>query len=412
MVNKGVTGFNRESGIFNYNFTSALLNFRFNLFGPQFALRPYVFVGGGAMLFDKDLDITEKKVDYIAPSFGGGLNFRITPSLMLNVQETFMYSTNDKRDGKVGGQNDLYLLHSAGITFNFGHKQDADKDGIADRYDKCANTPVGVSVDKFGCPVDTDGDGIADYLDECPGFAGKSELNGCPDKDGDGIADKDDLCPDAAGLFKFNGCPDSDNDGVIDSNDNCPDTNPKYKVDSKGCPMDDDNDGILNEDDRCPDHFGIASLNGCPDRDGDGVADIDDACPDVKGMIANKGCPEIAKEVITKITNIANKVFFQSGKDILAASSKFQLDELAKILFEYESANLVIEGYTDNQGSDESNLLLSQKRTDAVKSYLVGKGINESRITTVGYGEAFPIADNKTAIGREKNRRVVLKTTF
>jgi outer membrane protein OmpA-like peptidoglycan-associated protein len=412
MVSKGVTGFNRPSGYFNYNFTSAILNFRFNLFAPEYAVRPYVFVGAGALLFDKDLDITEKKVDYIAPSFGGGINFRITPTLMLNIQETFMYSTNDERDGQVGEQNDMYLLHSAGITFNFGHKQDADKDGVADRYDKCNSTPEGVTVDKTGCPVDLDNDGIADYLDECPGFAGPKELNGCPDKDGDGFSDKNDLCPEVVGLLAFNGCPDTDSDGIVDSNDDCPDTKAGYKVNSRGCVEDNDNDGIANQDDQCPDMAGAVSLNGCPDKDGDGVADINDGCPDVKGNVANKGCPEITKEVITKITNIANKVFFESGKDVLKVSSKYQLDELAKILNEYDKANLVVEGYTDSQGSDESNLILSQNRTNAVKVYLVGKGINESRITTIGYGEASPIADNKTSAGREKNRRVTLKTTY
>jgi len=412
LVTKGVTGFNQPGGYFNKNFTSALVNFRFNMFGPQYALRPYLFVGAGAMLFDKDLDITEAKVDYIAPSFGGGLNFRITPSLMLNLQETFMYSTSDERDGMVGDNNDAYLLHSAGITFNFGHKKDADGDGVSDRHDKCANTPVNVIVDEIGCPVDFDNDGIADYLDECPDFAGSKELKGCPDIDNDGIADKDDRCPTVFGTLAMSGCPDADGDGVTDLDDDCLNTNPAYKVDSRGCPMDNDKDGVMNEDDRCPDLAGIVSLKGCPDTDGDGVADLDDQCPDVKGTIANKGCPEFTKEVMIKITKIANNVFFESGKNVLKASSMFQLDELAKILKQYDKANLIVEGYTDSQGSDASNLILSQKRTDAVKIYLVGKGIQESRITTVGYGEANPIADNKTAIGREKNRRVILRTAY
>ncbi|MDF1547182.1 MAG: OmpA family protein [Bacteroidales bacterium] len=412
LVTKGVLGFNRPEGYFNNNFTSALLNFRFNLFSPEFALRPYVFVGAGALLFDKNLEITEKKVDFVAPSFGGGLNIRITPSLMLNLQETFMYSTNDERDGSVGDINDAYLFHSVGLTFNFGQKKDADNDGIADRYDKCADTPKDVAVDQNGCPVDFDNDRIADYLDKCPGFAGTQELNGCPDTDKDGIIDINDDCPDVAGIVALKGCPDSDGDGVTDLKDKCPDTKAGYMVNADGCPEDNDKDGILNQDDRCPELAGPASLNGCPDTDGDGVADIDDRCPEVKGMIENKGCPEITKEVITKIASIANKVFFESGKDVLKASSKFQLDELAKILSEYDKAKLLVEGYTDSQGSDASNLVLSQERTDAVKSYLVSKGISSDRITTIGYGEANPVADNKTAAGREKNRRVALVTTY
>ena len=272
------------------------------------------------MLFEKDLTIT-KKVDYIAPSFGGGVNFKLGSSVMLNLQETFLYSTSDGKDGVIGGRNDMYLLHTAGITFNFGKKKDADKDGVSDYRDKCPDTPVSVAVDKAGCPLDKDGDGVADYLDECPDVAGTkalkgcpdkdgdgiadkadncpdiaglAALNGCPDKDGDGIADKDDRCPDVAGLAALKGCPDSDNDGVADLDDKCPNTNAGYKVDATGCPMDNDKDGVINEDDACPDKAGNAALKGCPDTDGDGVADNEDRCPDVKGTIANKGCPEIA----------------------------------------------------------------------------------------------------------------------
>ena len=151
LATKGTIGFNRSTGNFKNDFTSAILNFRFNILGPRSAVRPYLLVGGGAMLFDKNLDITKSKVDFIAPSFGAGVNFRMGPSVMLNIQETFLYSTEDKRDGVVGSENDAYLLHTVGLTFNFGKKKDADKDGVSDRYDKCPNIPANVSVDKAGC---------------------------------------------------------------------------------------------------------------------------------------------------------------------------------------------------------------------------------------------------------------------
>jgi len=88
------------------------------------------------------------------------------------------------------------------------------------------------------------------------------------------------------------------------------------------------------------------------------------------------------------------------------------LDELSKILDKYAGANLFIDGHTDSNGSDAFNINLSQKRTDAVKFYLISKGIDDSRLTATGYGEAKPIADNKTALGRAKNRRVELKTNY
>ena len=414
LITKGTVGYNRNSDYFNTGFTSALLNFRFNVLSSRNAVNPFLFVGGGIMVFDQDLTINPSKIDWAAPSFGGGINFRFGKSINLNLQETFIYSTSDKRDGNavVTKENDFYLLHTIGITYNFGKKKDADKDGVSDRNDKCPDTPLNVAVDKAGCPLDADKDGVPDYLDQCPDVAGVKMLNGCPDKDNDGIADKNDRCPDAAGPSSLKGCPDKDGDGVPDIDDQCPDTKSGYKVDANGCPMDNDKDGIVNELDRCPEAAGPESLKGCPDTDGDGVADMDDRCPGAVGTIANKGCPEIAKADSIKITQIASKIFFETNSDKLKVASLSQLDELVLILKKYESANLLIEGHADSQGADAYNLTLSQKRTDAVKTYLMGKGIMESRLTAIGYGEGRPIADNNTAAGRAKNRRVELKTSY
>jgi len=440
---RGTVGSNHIDPITNEPFkddvSTLTLNARFHILAPTAVVRPYLFVGWGIMSFDKNLTTNKSHIDYAAPSFGAGINLRLSPFVMFNLQEMFIYSTGDSRDGKIGGGNDAYVFHTAGLTFNFGNKKDADKDGVADHADRCPNTPFGVAVDKHGCPIDRDHDGTPDYLDSCPDLAGPAALHGCPDRDHDGIADKDDRCPDIAGPVALKGCPDtdgdgipdiddrcptqpgsaalkgcpdSDHDGVADIDDKCPNTKPGYKVDSTGCPLDDDNDGIVNEEDRCPEQAGPASLKGCPDTDGDGVPDIDDRCPTVPGTIANHGCPEMNKTDIIRITQIASKIFFETNSDKLKLSSLVQLDELATILQRYEAANLTIEGYTDNVGTDERNMTLSQKRADAVKRYLIGKNIAESRLTATGYGKANPIADNKTVIGRAKNRRVELKTSY
>ncbi len=436
---KGAIGYNPSPGVFRVGISTATLNARFNIIGPQYGVRPYVFLGGGIALFDKDLEFTEKKLDYIAPSFGGGINFRLGKSVMLNLNEAFLYSNTDKRDGVVGNENDMYLMHTVGLTFNFGSKNDADKDGVSDYKDKCNDTPAGVAVDNTGCPLDADGDGVADYQDECPAVSGPKELFGCPDTDGDGIVDKNDDCPDVKGLPAFSGCPDTDNDGVTDKNDRCPNdagsielkgcpdadkdgvadlddkcpnTKAGYKVDVSGCTMDNDNDGLVNEEDDCPDKAGVLALKGCPDTDGDGVSDKYDRCPALKGTIENKGCPEMTVEEVKKITNIASRIFFETNSDVLKVASLSQLDELAVILKKYEEANLLIEGHADSQGEDDFNLTLSQKRTESVKAYLMGKGIMESRLTAIGFGETKPIADNSTAAGRAKNRRVALKTSY
>ena len=73
---------------------------------------------------------------------------------------------------------------------------------------------------------------------------------------------------------------------------------------------------------------------------------------------------------------------------------------------------LAIDGHTDNVGSDEMNQTLSDNRAASVKIYLVSKGVAESRITATGHGETMPIADNKTAAGRQQNRRSELTLSF
>ena len=411
-ITKGEIGFSRENAYFRQQINTGTINFRFNVLGDESFIRPYIFAGGGAIMFSKDVTAKQRSYDYAGPSFGGGVNIRMGQAVNFNFQETFLYSTGDNKDGVEKNTNDAYLFHSVGLTFNFGNKKDADKDGIADRNDKCADTPSGVNVDIKGCPLDKDSDGVADFLDACPDIKGLATMKGCPDKDGDGITDAEDRCPDAAGKSEFKGCPDADKVGVVDIDDKCANTDAKYKVDATGCPIDNDKDGIFNEDDACPDQAGIIALKGCNDTDGDGVADNEDRCPTVKGTIANKGCPEMAKEDVKKITQIASKIYFEFDKSILKDISLPQLDALVEILQRYEGANLSIEGHTDNVGEDEYNLTLSQQRTESVKNYLMSKGIFESRLTAIGFGETQPIADNKTKSGQAINRRVELKASY
>ena len=114
------------------------------------------------------------------------------------------------------------------------------------------------------------------------------------------------------------------------------------------------------------------------------------------------------EEIVKKIDILAKRIYFETGKYKLLAKSNASLDEVIKILNENPSFNLEIHGHTDNVGKDEMNQTLSDNRAASVKTYFVGKGIPESRITSTGFGETQPIADNKTAAGRTLNRRVGL----
>jgi outer membrane protein OmpA-like peptidoglycan-associated protein len=237
-------------------------------------------------------------------------------------------------------------------------------------------------------PVDTDRDGIIDSLDKCPTVPGIAKYDGCPipDTDKDGINDEEDKCPTVPGIAKYQGCP-------------VPDT---------------DKDGINDEEDKCPTVPGVARYQGCPipDTDGDGVNDEEDKCPTVPGPRENQGCPVISEEVKKRVDFAANNILFITGSFRLASKSFKGLDEVVKIMTENPEMKLAIDGHTDNVGKDDMNQTLSDNRAASVKAYFVSKGIDESRITSAGHGETMPIADNKTAAGRAKNRRVELKLSY
>jgi len=198
---------------------------------------------------------------------------------------------------------------SFGGSFVLGKRKDTDRDGVANRKDKCPDTPLGIKVDKKGCPIDSDGDGVPDYQDKCPetpkeaiGFV---DSIGCPlDTDRDSIPDYADKCPntpkEAIGFIDKNGCPlDTDGDGIPDYLDKCANTPTGIQVDSVGCPPDKDGDGVADYLDLCPETpalaRGMVDKNGCLlDTDGDGVPDYLDLCPntpmEAHGLIDKNGC--------------------------------------------------------------------------------------------------------------------------
>ena len=285
-------------------------------------------------------------------------------------------------------------------------QDDTDKDGIPDPEDRCPSEPEDFDQyeDQDGCPEDqdTDGDGILDSKDSCPtqpeDFDGIDDEDGCPerdiDQDGDGILDTEDQCPrqpeDKDGFEDANGCPDLDNDkdGILDRQDQCP-LQPEDRdgfEDLDGCPdPDNDNDRIMDEVDQCP--------NEAEDYDGD--ADED-------------GCPDLYKQIVIKDDRIELKqtIYFASNKDRILEKSYGLLDEVALALSDYPTIRMSIEGHTDDQGSDQYNLDLSQRRASSVRDYLISQGVEADRMTSSGYGESKPIDDNRTASGRAANRRV------
>ena len=188
-------------------------------------------------------------------------------------------------------------------------------------------------------------------------------------------------------------------------------------MNDKGCPTDGDGDGVPDYLDECPDTpgqaIGFVDAKGCElDSDGDEVPDYKDACPNVAGLKENKGCPELKREVRQLLQKAMQGIEFESGKATIKSKSYPLLDQIAAIFIENTNYIIEVQGHTDNTGKEEANKALSQKRADAVRDYMIAKGVDFQRLTAVGYGQEQPIADNATKAGRAKNRRVEFKINF
>ncbi|MET0404612.1 MAG: OmpA family protein, partial [Cystobacter sp.] len=244
------------------------------------------------------------------------------------------------------------------------------------------------------------------------------------DDDRDGVPNTEDSCPAEAGPASRRGCPvkDTDKDGIADDHDSCPTrAGPPSTL---GCPVptkDTDKDGISDERDDCPNEAGPASSLGCPvklegasragDSDKDGVADTLDNCPTEAGAASNQGCPAQQPQLVTLRDGkleLQEQVAFAPGKAVvIQKGSHTLLEQVARVLVQHpELGRVVIEGHTDNRGKAEANRKLSLARAEAVKAFLVGKGVQGARLEARGMGSEQPIRSNLTESGRVANRRM------
>jgi len=378
--------------------------------------------------------------DMISPSIGLKLGYTIMPELMLTVQGG--YGTTFPKDPEKTGimkhlakypdtpfeTNLIPILANFQVNFkpekrfnpyfNMGWgllMWDLKSDGTS-IYDSQKNAlyDLGIGFDYFlsnslGLDVnllyqqiifqDKDMSGYGDTQSGIIEFKAGINLylGGNKDKDGDGILNKDDQCPndpeDMDGFKDTDGCPDldNDNDGIPDLTDQSPNEAEDIDgfQDDDGIPdSDNDNDGIPDDSDECPNE--AETINGYEDEDG---------CPDKK--------PEIIIEKEAPI--ILEGVTFETGSTTLTSGAKDVLNKVIRTMVDYPEMILEVGGYTDNRGSRQLNLTLSQKRADAVKEYMIEEGISEDRIHATGHGPDNPVESNDTAEGRAKNRRIEFK---
>jgi len=164
---------------------------------------------------------------------------------------------------------------------------------------------------------------------------------------------------------------DSDKDGVFDPQDKCPNSPAGFAVDANGCNLDSDKDGVLDPADKCP-------------NTPEGF------------KVDQDGCPLKATLHLNFSTDSAN----------VDAEGTAKVNSFASFLKESPAYKATIVGHTDSTGSAAYNKKLSEKRANKVKSMLIEQGVEESRLTASGEGEAMPVASNKTKEGRAENRRI------
>ena len=348
-----------------------------------------VYAGGGFSWLTHD-----GGVSYTDRSLHAVVGDRVPLSRMAALRiEARALHTPKSNAPTAAGAAALRLAVSAGMSIFFAERPPRDSDGdlIADANDQCAATPGGALVDARGCPRDSDSDGVYEGLDRCPGT------------------------PVGAGT-DAGGCPlDGDQDGVPDHGDRCANTAPGLDVDERGCPLDGDGDGVADYQDRCTNTAsGIAvDDNGCPrDSDGDGVTDDRDRCPGTATAprVDEVGCPILFEEREgERVPLVLTGVNFQLNEAVLTPESHAALDEVAASLVAHPEVRVEVAGHTDDLGTPQRNAALSLARAEAVRSYLISRGVISDRLVVRGYGATMPVAGNDNDAGRALNRRVELR---
>ena len=208
---------------------------------------------------------------------------------------------------------------------------------------------------------------------------------------------------------------DSDNDGVLNNVDQCANTPAGTQVDNVGCAIDADSDGVLNAIDMCPDTPAGTKVGakGCSlvlDTDQDGILDEQDKCADtpMSDKVDANGCSVFVEEEVS--TNI--KVLFGNNSSVISNPDDAQFQEFADFMQRFPSTDTVIEGHASAPGNADYNMVVSQKRANAVRTLLIEKyGIKAERLTAVGFGETQLLDTSNTLKANKANRRITAKVS-
>lgn len=378
-------------------------------------VNPYFFAGIGLLNFNNSTTTTMKSPSPVEKDgwtgiipVGVGSEFKLGESLILDLSFSMNYSFSDDLNYyKIVDLNDSYLNLGIGLTFlGDDGNTDYDKDGLIKRIEQ----QIGTDPKN----PDTDGDGLKDgeeYLtyktDPLKADTDNDTLNDGDevfqfktnplkaDTDGDGLNDGDEI-------NKFKTDPlkaDTDGDGLNDGDEVI-----KYKTDP--LKVDTDGDGLKDGDE-------VLKYKTDPlkvDTDGGTIGD---------GVEVNRGTNPLdpADDIPTKMVWVDKEkafenVLFGFDKYSLTKKAKEQLDNIYNAVTTIPDAKVALAGHTDSVGPKKYNQKLSEKRAASVLKYLTKKGLNESVITSEGFGEEKPVVSNKTRADRQLNRRVEVKALF
>ena len=399
---------------------------------PKKIFTSYIYAGGGAMMYRRAVDNNTPHPDnsfrssYIAMA-GLGFEFFVSRGTSLVLDGGYRNIDKEKLDDVLSSTIRGYVAAKLGVNFYLGSSDDDDddNDGLTNAEERRYGTdPENPDTDGDGLSdgeevkryhtnplkVDTDGDGLTDGDEVFKYHTDPTKF----DTDGDGLSDGDEVLKYHTDPLKI----DTDGDGLTDGEEVLTyHTNP-LKVDSDG-------DGLSDWDEVKTYHTDPNN----PDTDGDGLTDGDEVKiyhTDPLNKDTDHGGVDDGTEV-RRGTNpldpsddfpvaplklekgkavVLEGVNFVTGSSNLTPSSEATLDRAFTALAENTDVKIEIAGYTDNVGKAITNQKLSQRRAEAVKAWLVKKGIAASRIATVGRGDKDPIATNRTAEGRAKNRRI------
>lgn len=372
------------------------------------SLNPYIYIGGGALSWEilstaRNTPLISQKAGWGAfiPA-GMGLQIRLMENAALEVSGGYTYTLTDNLEAlNIGRKNDAYWTLMGGIAL-VGESEDADpdRDSLTNRVEK----QFGTDARK----ADTDGDKLSDGQEVNTYLTNPLKV----DTDGDGLSDANEV-------FRYTTNPltvDTDDDGLTDGGEITQYHTDPLKSDTDGDALSDSNE-VLNtlsnplavdtDRDSLADGEEVIRYRTDPlkfDTDAGSVGDGVEIARGSDPLNPNDDVPKIELKVGKKI--VLEGVTFRSGSAELTPESAVVLDLAFNTLIDNPEIYVEIQGHTDNRGKRSTNIRLSQRRADAVKAYLVGKGIESFRITAKGYGPDRPVAANTTEYGRSKNRRI------